>query len=146
MRMYDYLLDNYGYNYKILIEELNIPNMSNSSIRMRLSRLNASGKVIKHSQGVYYIPKNTILGASKISTEEVLNKKYVNSKNNYYGFYSGLSFYNLIGIATQIPFVYEIVTNKEKSRCRRIKINNQRVILRKPYLTITENNYLELQV
>ena len=62
-----------------------------------------------------------------------------------YGYFSVWSVYHYLGITTQVPFVYEIVTNKEKSRVRKITLKNKKIILRKPYATINRNNYLEAQ-
>ncbi len=145
MILIDYLLKKYGTNKPIITEELSIPEISYDNLRKQLSRYNSQGILEKYSQGVYYIPKETILGRSTLSIDDVINRKYITNDNDIYGFYSGLSFYNKLGISTQVPFVYEIVTNKEKSRVREITLKNQKIILRKPYVKINKNNYLENQ-
>lgn len=145
MILIDYLLKKYGINKPIITEELSIPEISYDNLRKQLSRYNSQGILEKYSQGVYYIPKETILGRSTLSIDDVINRKYITNDNDIYGFYSGLSFYNKLGISTQVPFVYEIVTNKEKSRVREITLKNQKIILRKPYVIINKNNYLENQ-
>ena len=145
MILIDYLLKKYGTNKPIITEELSIPEISYDNLRKQLSRYNNQGILEKYSQGVYYIPKETILGRSTLSIDDVINRKYITNDNDIYGFYSGLSFYNKLGISTQVPFVYEIVTNKEKSRVREITLKNQKIILRKPYVKINKNNYLENQ-
>ena len=145
MILIDYLLNKYGTNKPILTEELVVPEISYDNLRKQLSRYNSQGILEKYSQGVYYIPKETILGRSTLSIDDVINRKYITNDNDIYGFYSGLSFYNRLGISTQVPFVYEIVTNKEKSRVRKITLKNQKIILRKPYVKINKNNYLENQ-
>ena len=145
MILIDYLLKKYGTNKPILTEELSIPEISYANLRKQLSRYNNQGILEKYSQGVYYIPKETILGRSTLSIDDVINRKYITNDNDIYGFYSGLSFYNKLGISTQVPYVYEIVTNKEKSRVRETTLKNQNIILRKPYVKINKNNYLENQ-
>ena len=145
MILIDYLLKKYGTNKPILTEELSIPEISYANLRKQLSRYNSQGILEKYSQGVYYIPKETILGRSTLSIDDVINRKYITNDNDIYGFYSGLSFYNKLGISTQVPYVYEIVTNKEKSRVRETTLKNQNIILRKPYVKINKNNYLENQ-
>ena len=145
MILIDYLLKKYGTNKPIITEELSIPEISYDNLRKQLSRYNSQGILEKYSQGVYYIPKETILGRSTLSIDDVINRKYITNDNDIYGFYSGLSFYNKLGISTQVPFVYEIVTNKEKSRVREITLKNQKIVLRKPYVKINKNNYLENQ-
>lgn len=145
MILIDYLLKKYGTNKPILTEELVVPEISYDNLRKQLSRYNSQGIIEKYSQGVYYIPKETILGKSTLSINDVIYRKYIGDDNEIYGFFSGLSFYNKLGITTQVPFVYEIVTNKEKSRVRKITLKNKKIILRKPYATINRNNYLEAQ-
>ena len=145
MILIDYLLNKYGTNKPILTEELSIPEISYDNLRKQLSRYNSQGIIEKYSQGVYYIPKETILGKSTLSINDVIYRKYISDDNEIYGYFSGLSFYNKLGITTQVPFVYEIVTNKEKSRVRKITLKNKKIILRKPYATINKNNYLEAQ-
>ena len=145
MILIDYLLKKYGTNKPILTEELVVPEISYDNLRKQLSRYNSQGIIEKYSQGVYYIPKETILGKSTLSINDVIYRKYISDDNEIYGFFSGLSFYNKLGITTQVPFVYEIVTNKEKSRVRKITLKNNKIILRKPYATINRNNYLEAQ-
>lgn len=145
MILIDYLLNKYGTNKPILTEELSIPEISYDNLRKQLSRYNSQGIIEKYSQGVYYIPKETILGKSTLSINDVIYRKYISDDNEIYGFFSGLSFYNKLGITTQVPFVYEIVTNKEKSRVRKITLKNKKIILRKPYATINRDNYLEAQ-
>lgn len=145
MKTYDYIINNYEVNTPIYLNELNIEGMNNSTVRKQLSRLIAQNKIAKYSHGIYYIPKDSMLGKSVLFFDDVITSKYVANKNEIYGFYSGLSFLNRLGISTQIPFTYEIVTNKETSRKRMVTINNRNVILRKAYTTINKDNYLEMQ-
>ena len=145
MILIDYLLKKYGTNKPILTEELSIPEISYANLRKQLSRYNSQGILEKYSQGVYYIPKETILGRSTLSIDDVINRKYITNDNDIYGFYSGLSFYNKLGISTQVPYVYEIVTDTEPNRVREPTLPNQHLILRKPYVKINKNNYLENQ-
>lgn len=145
MKVYDYLIENYELNKPILITGLNIDGMSYVNLRKQLSRLVEMKLLEKYSQGVYYLPKDTILGKSKLAFEDVINQKYISNGDDVYGFYSGLSFLNKLGISTQIPFTYEIVTNKETSRKRTVTINNRSVILRKAYLIINKDNVMEMQ-
>ena len=144
MILIDYLLNKFGANKPILTEELVVPEISYDNLRKQLSRYNSQGIIEKYSQGVYYIPRNTLLGKSSLSINDVINRKYITNDEEVYGFFSGLAFYNKLGISTQVPFVYEIVTNKEKSRVREITLKNQKIILRRPYIKINKNNYCPL--
>ena len=61
------------------------------------------------------------------------------------GYLSGLNFANKIGITTQVPNLYEVVSYKATCDYRELKIASTKIILRKPRTTITKENYLELQ-
>lgn len=57
------------------------------------------------------------------------------------GYLSGFKFANQIGLTTQIPFVYEIVPNKASRDYRKIVVGRSRVVLRKPRVTVSDENY-----
>ena len=96
MSIYEYLVKEYGYNKPILTKNLNIPGVSYDNIRKQLSRLYQSGKIEKYAQGIYYIPTTDFLGKSQLSIIDVLYSKYIANGDSIYGYFSGLSFYNLI--------------------------------------------------
>ena len=74
MKMFDLLLDSYGPGVPIFSDELVIPNTPEITIRKQLSRLVEEGLVERYSQGVYYIPKETVLGKNKLSIDDILIK------------------------------------------------------------------------
>ena len=145
MEMMENLEKAYGYNEPILLSEINIAGMGEVYIRQAFTRLVKRKKLERFGQGVYYIPKMTPLGMSRLSAKKVYEKKYISNKKNVYGFYTGLTLENAIGITTQVPNVVEIITNNEGSRLREIMIGNQKVRVRKSSLYITEQNARILQ-
>lgn len=145
MEMMKELEKTYGYNEPIFLNEINIPGMSAVNIRQLFTRLVKRKKLERYEQGVYYIPKMTPLGISRLSAKKVYEKKYISNKKSVYGFYTGLILENAIGISTQVPNVVEIVTNNEGSRLREIKIGNQKIRVRKSSVYITAQNVKILQ-
>lgn len=106
-------------------------------------------ELVNFSTGVYFIPTKTILGLSTITTEDVVEKKYISSKDEIFGIYSGLQLQNMFNLTTQMPNTIEVVTNNESMRKREIEINGRRVILRKSKVNITKDNvneYMLLQL
>lgn len=97
-------------------------------------------KLMKFGNGIYYLPKKTIVGTSTITVEDVINKKYIKNKKDTYGIYSGISLQNIFSLTTQIPNTIEIVTNNEATRCRKITIDKMNVILRKSRCKIDKKN------
>ena len=51
-----------------------IPRFSAGTVQRALSRLEAQSKIKRYSQGMYYLPKETLVGPSRASDEAVLQK------------------------------------------------------------------------
>jgi len=145
MEMIQNLEQVYGYNEAILLSEIDISGMTQVYIRQMFTRLVKKGMIERFGQGVYYIPKMTLLGKSLLSPRKVYEKKYICNEKSVYGFYAGLTLENAIGITTQVPNVVEIVTNNEGSKLRNVVIGNQKVRVRKSSVEITEQNVRILQ-
>ena len=73
-------------------------------------------------------------------------RKYVENKSNVYGYVTGLSFANQLGLTTQMPAVIEVVTNREATNGRMVMIGNQKVKVKKAAITISEDNAELLQL
>lgn len=140
------LMDNYDYNEPIILKDVKIDGVSYENIRQIFSRLVKSGKLERYEQGVYYIPKVTPFGKSKIAAKKIYERKFITDGKNIYGFYSGLMLLNAIGLTTQVPNTIEIITNKESSRRREILVGNQRLRLRRARIVITSGNANILQL
>lgn len=135
----------YGYNTPIFANELKISGMSDASMRQALSRLTRKGEIERFAQGIYYIPTITPFGKSCLNAQSVYEKKYITNGKDVYGYYGGLVLENAVGLTTQMPNIIEIVTNKESSRLRKVKIGNQHIQLRKSRTKITSDNAAILQ-
>ena len=66
-------------------------------------------------------------------------------KDKRCGYVSGLMFFNQMGLTTQIPMMYEVVSNKATNDYRETSLAKSRVIVRKPKVPIIEKNYKVLQ-
>lgn len=140
------LKDKYDYNEPIILKDVKIDGISDDNIRQIFSRLSRSGQIERYDQGVYYLPKITPLGKSKIPAKKVYEKKFISDSKNTYGFYSGLALKNAIGLTTQVPNTIEIVTNQEKSRLREVAVGSQKLRLRKARTRVTSKNVKVLQM
>ena len=142
-----YLLENYGYNEPIFLNELSIDGLSENAVRQSIKRLVANGFLERYDNGIYYIPKQGgLLGKSYLDPFLVIIRKYVRSKYETYGYVTGISFVNQIGLTTQMPAVIEIVTNKEATNGRTVTVGNQKVRIKKSAVTVSENNADLLQL
>lgn len=142
-----YLLENYGYNEPIFLNDLKIDKLSENAVRQSVKRLVANGFLERYDNGIYYIPKQGgLLGKSYLDPFMVIMRKYVRSKSETYGYVTGISFVNQLGLTTQMPAVIEIVTNREATNGRTIMMGSQKVRIKKSVVTISDKNAELLQL
>ena len=140
MALYDYLLEQYGFNEPILTTEIQYRDYSKPWLYKEINRLVKDGKLMKFDKGICYIPKDTPFGKSILNPNKVIEKKYINDGSGVIGYYSGISFLNMIGMSSQVANRIEIYTNKETSKFREVSVGRQRVIVRRARVNITEKN------
>lgn len=144
--LYEYLLDNYKENEPIFLVDIQIDGMTRTNVRQQIKKLADTGKVKRFGNGIYFLPKKTIFkSGSQLAPEKVLECKYLRDKDKRCGYVSGLMFFNQMGLTTQIPMMYEVVSNKATNDYRETSLAKSRVIVRKPKVPITEKNYKVLQ-
>ena len=144
--MKSYLMENYGYNEPIFLNELSVEGLSENAVRQSVKRLVANGFLERYDNGIYYIPKQGgLLGKSYLDPYLVIIRKYVQSKSETYGYISGISFANQLGLTTQMPAIIEVVTNREATNGRMVKLGNFAVRIYKAPVTVSDSNAELLQ-
>ena len=142
-----YLMENYGYNEPIFLNDLSIEGLSENAVRQSVKRLVAGGFLERYDNGIYYIPKHGgLLGKSYLDPSMVIIRKYVENQSDKYGYITGLSFANQLGLTTQMPAVIEIVTNRESTNGRMLMVGNQKVRVKKSSISVSEDNAELLQL
>lgn len=142
-----YLMENYGYNEPIFINDLSIDGMTDNAVRQAIKRLVAAGFLERYDNGIYYIPeKSGVLGKSYLDPGMVVIRKYVQSKSETYGYITGLSFANQLGLTTQMPAVIEVVTNRESTNGLLITVGKQKVRIKKSTIPVSDANAELLQL
>ena len=140
--LYEYLLDNYKENEPIFLADLQVDGMTRTNVRQQIKKLTDTGKVKRFDNGIYFLPKKTIFkSGSQLAPEKVLECKYLRDKDERCGYVSGLMFFNQMGLTTQVPMMYEVVSNKATNDYRETSLAKSRVIVRKPKVPVTEKNY-----
>ena len=143
----NYLMENYGYNEPIFINDLIFNNLSENAVRQAIKRLFANGFLERYDSGIYYIPKREgLLGKSYLDPSVVVMRKYVQNKSGTYGYVTGLSFANRLGLTTQMSAVMDIVTNRESSNGRIVNVGKQRIRVKRSAILISESNADILQL
>ncbi len=145
--MKSYLMENYGYNEPIFLNELFVEGMSDNAVRQAVKRLVAYGFLERYDNGIYYIPKEGgLLGKSYLDPYVVMMRKYVKNKSETFGYVTGISFANQLGLTTQMPAVIEIVTNRESSNSRMVRLGSYYIRLKKASVKVSDTNAELLQL
>lgn len=143
----EYLEKAYGYNEPIFISEIQLEGISDNALRQYFKRMVQSGDIIRFDTGVYYLPKaSRILKKSYLDPMKVIIRKYIKNAGETYGYFSGATFSNQIGLTTQMPTVLEIVTSRESTKGRIVTVGSQKVRLKRPSIEITSENAGLLQL
>ncbi len=143
----EYLEKTYGYNEPIFISDLQFDNMSENSLRQYFKRMVKSGDLVRFDTGIYYLPKaSRLLSKTYMDPLKVIIRKYIRNDSFTFGYFSGAFFANQIGLTTQMPAVMEIVTNKESTKGRIVTVGGQSIRLKRPAVTVTQENAELLQV
>ena len=143
----EYLEKAYGYNEPIFISEIQLEGISDNALRQYFKRMVQSGDIIRFDTGVYYLPKaSRILKKSFLDPMKVIIRKYIKNAGETYGYFSGATFANQIGLTTQMPTVLEIVTSRESTKGRIVTVGSQKVRLKRPSIEITSENAGLLQL
>ncbi|XBS70100.1 DUF6088 family protein [Acerihabitans sp. KWT182] len=82
-----------------------------------MSRLVKEGQVRRFSKGVFYRPKQSVLGEARPSDSEKI-KLHLYEGNKRIGYVTGLSLYNRMGLTTQMPKTVTIATRKARQKKR----------------------------
>lgn len=136
-----YLLENYGYNEPIFLNDLKIEELSENAVRQSVKRLVANGFLERFDNGIYYITKQGgVLGKSYLDPLLVIMRRYVRNESETYGYVTGMTFANQLGLTTQVPAIIEIVTNKEATNGRTVTVGNQKVRIKKAKVNVSDNN------
>lgn len=144
--LYQYLKNNYKENEPIFLSEIQLPDMKPVSVRQQLKKLTEDGRVKRFATGIYFIPRKTLFrSGSTLSVESVIKRKYLTEGSNKCGYICGMLLANQIGLTTQVPMVYEITTNKATTEYRETQLGKFRVVIKRPYVPVTEQNANILQ-
>ena len=145
--LYDFLIRTYGQGEPIFLADVSYKDMKPAMLRQAMSRLVEKGQLRRFAKGIYYIPDTSIFPTGALlSSDKVIERRYLSAKGQRCGYISGQNFANQFGLTTQVPISCTVVSNKATTKERRIRLGQQEIILRQPRCTITKQNYLVLQI
>ena len=141
-----YIEENYKPGEPIFVVDLLDQFKDKYKLSKDLKKLVDDNKLVKYENGIYYIPKNSILKNNTINPEVIAKYKYVSNSNECYGYYSGLFLANRLGITTQVPEVIDIVSNNTNSSSRIVKYNDRKFYVKPSKVEIDSTNVYVLQL
>ena len=134
-------------NAAIFFSDIFIEGVSRSAVNQQMKSLCNKGLIKKYDKGIYYIPKKTMLKATVgPSADMVARYRFVTKGEEIFGYYSGNSFANQLGISMQVPRKIEIVSNNSNSSPREIEIGGRKFLIRKSSIVINRENVYVLQL
>ena len=117
-----------------------------NNVKAILNRMNKEGILQTAYKGIYYIPKENIFGKMLLGNRQIIQYKYLMDKSgNIKGYITGAKLFNDAHLTTQVPNVIDIATNECKN-FNKYENKNLNVILRKPKITINNENHKYLQL
>lgn len=120
-----------------------IPNAQKDVVNAYIARyIKNCTDIVRYQKGIYYKTIKTPFGQVGISYPELIKRAYITEGEKVFGYETGPSFMNKIGLTTQMPNFTYIATEKN-----RVKVvgDNERLQLIKPVTNVTKNNFRYLQ-
>jgi DNA-binding Lrp family transcriptional regulator len=145
MSLQSSLIEKFGYNEPIFMSEIKYNNYSRSWINKEIKKLIEDDILQRYDTGIYYFPTMCEVGLRHLHPHQVVWKRYIEYNNEVFGYITGLSQENHIGLSTQCPNLIEIASNKERSKMRDVMLGHQKVRARRPRTTVTKDNAQTLQ-
>jgi len=114
-------------------------------VNVNLKRIADNHGLERYQRGIYYKAKETPFGKTKLNPAQVMRDMYLIKNGHIIGYETGPSFYNQIGLTTQLPKYKTYATNVYRQKGSRMD-EKLGVILRKPPAQVNSDNYRYLQL
>ena len=128
--------------YIFTYSDFNTEQNSKEAIIKALSRLAASGKIIKLSKGKYYKPETTPFGKLQPNQSQIV-KDLLETNGKVTGYLTGYSIYNQLGLTTQISNTIQVGKNEVRPTLKRERYT---ITFIRQKNTITKENIPLLQL
>lgn len=140
----DFLKSKFGPGKPIFTEDAEPLGLSAGNLRQQFKKLVDSGELFRYEPGVYFLPDHKH-EYYPISSNMVAEYKYITNGDEIYGYYSGYTFANQLGLCLQVPYKAEIVTNNTTAIAREVKVGNIPFYIRRAKVAVTKENRNVLQ-
>lgn len=141
----EFLKSKFGPGKPIFTEDAEPLGLSAGNLRQQFKKLVDSGELFRYEPGVYFLPDHKH-EYYPISSNMVAEYKYITNGDEIYGYYSGYTFANQLGLCLQVPYKAEIVTNNTTAIAREVKVGNIPFYIRRAKVAVTKENRNVLQL
>ncbi|MBR6855287.1 MAG: type IV toxin-antitoxin system AbiEi family antitoxin domain-containing protein [Fibrobacter sp.] len=141
----DFLKSKFGPGKPIFTEDAEPLGLSAGNLRQQFKKLVDAGELSRFEPGVYFLPDPNH-EYYPISSNMVAEYKYITDGDEIYGYYSGYTFANQLGLCLQVPYKEEIVTNNTTAIAREVKVGKIPFYIRRAKVAVTKENRNVLQL
>lgn len=142
----EYIKNTYPENEPIFFKDLlNIEN-NKYKLSKQLNQLVKDKQINKYCDGIYFLPKQSIIKDLAPSPQEIAKYKYVQNGNEFYGYYTGIYLANRLGLTTQVPSIIEIITNNSNSSSHIVTFEKQKFYIKSSIIDVNNKNVYTLQL
>ena len=141
----EFLKSKFGPGKPIFTEDAESLGLSAGNLRQQFKKLVDAGELSRFEPGVYFLPDPNH-EYYPISSNMVAEYKYITNGNEIYGYYSGYTFANQLGLCLQVPYKAEIVTNNTTAIAREVKVGEIPFYIRRAKVAVTKENRNVLQL
>ena len=140
-----FLKSRFGPGKPIFTEDAESLGLSAGNLRQQFKKLVDAGELSRFEPGVYFLPDPNH-EYYPISSNMVAEYKYITNGDEIYGYYSGYTFANQLGLCLQVPYKEEIVTNNTTAIAREVKVGEIPFYIRRAKVEVTKDNRNVLQL
>lgn len=141
----EFLKSKFGPGKPIFTEDAESLGLSAGNLRQQFKKLVDAGELSRFEPGVYFLPDPNH-EYYPISSNMVAEYKYITNGDEIYGYYSGYTFANQLGLCLQVPYKAEIVTNNTTAIAREVKVGEIPFYIRRAKVAVTKENRNVLQL
>ena len=141
----EFLKSKFGPGKPIFTEDAEPLGLSAGNLRQQFKKLVDAGELSRFEPGVYFLPDPNH-EYYPISSNMVAEYKYITDGDEIYGYYSGYTFANQLGLCLQVPYKAEIVTNNTTAIAREVKVGKIPFFIRRAKIAVTKENRNVLQL
>ena len=141
----EFLKSKFGPGKPIFTEDAEPLGLSAGNLRQQFKKLVDAGELSRFEPGVYFLPDPNH-EYYPISSNMVAEYKYITDGDEIYGYYSGYTFANQLGLCLQVPYKEEIVTNNTTAIAREVKVGKIPFYIRRAKVAVTKENRNVLQL